>query len=121
MEQLKQKCNGMDSKLADLLLDPNAVPAKVKAHVEACAECREELAELAGTMALLDTWEAPEPSPYFLSRLDARMREERQAAPEGWLAARRSTSIGRKADGRLLRCRAGRRNRRLALRISRST
>ncbi len=37
-------------------------------------------------MALLDTWEAPEPSPYFLSRLDARMREERQAAPEGWLA-----------------------------------
>ena len=80
MEQLKQKCNGMDSKLADLLLDPNAVPAKVKAHVEACAGCREELAELAGTMALLDTWEAPEPSPYFLSRLDARMREERQAA-----------------------------------------
>ena len=86
MDQLKQKCNGMDSKLADLLLDPNAVPAKVKAHVEACAGCREELAELAGTMALLDTWEAPEPSPYFLSRLDARMREERQAAPEGWLA-----------------------------------
>jgi hypothetical protein len=86
MEQLKQKCNGMDSKLADLLLDPNAVPAKVKAHVEECAGCREELAELAGTMALLDTWEAPEPSPYFLSRLDARMREERQAAPEGWFA-----------------------------------
>jgi hypothetical protein len=86
MEQLKQKCNGMDSKLADLLLDPNAVPAKVKAHVEECAGCREELAELAGTMALLDTWEAPEPSPYFLSRLDARMREEREAAPEGWLA-----------------------------------
>jgi hypothetical protein len=62
------------------------VPVKVKAHVEECAHCREELAELAGTMALLDTWEAPEPSPYFLSRLDARMREERQAAPEGWFA-----------------------------------
>jgi len=37
-------------------------------------------------MALLDTWDAPEPSPYFLTRLDARMREERQAEPEGWFA-----------------------------------
>jgi hypothetical protein len=37
-------------------------------------------------MSLLDTWEGPEPSPYFMTRLDARMREERQAAPEGWLA-----------------------------------
>jgi hypothetical protein len=40
-------------------------------------------------MALLDTWEAPEPSPYFLTRLDARMREEREAAPAGWLGWRR--------------------------------
>jgi hypothetical protein len=46
-----------------------------------CAGCREELAELRATMALLDTWEAPEPSPYFLSKLDARMREERATAP----------------------------------------
>jgi hypothetical protein len=36
-------------------------------------------------MALLDTWEAPEPSPYFLTRLKARLNEERQAAPAGWL------------------------------------
>jgi hypothetical protein len=35
-------------------------------------------------MALLDTWEAPEPSPYFLTRLKARLHEERQAAPAGW-------------------------------------
>ena len=28
----------------------------------------------------------PEPSPYFLTRLGARMREEREAAPAGWLA-----------------------------------
>jgi hypothetical protein len=37
---------------------------------------------------MLDTWEAPEPSPYFLTRLGARMREEREAAPAGWLARR---------------------------------
>ena len=61
-------------------------PAKVQAHVAECDRCREELAELRATMALLDTWEAPEPSPYFMTRLDARMREEREAAPAGWPA-----------------------------------
>ena len=35
-------------------------------------------------MALLDTWEAPEPTPYFMTRLNARLNEERQAAPAGW-------------------------------------
>ena len=32
------------------------------------------------TMALLDTWKAPEPSPYFMTRLGARLREERAGA-----------------------------------------
>jgi hypothetical protein len=45
-------------------------------------------------MALLDTWKVPEPSPYFLSKLDARMREERQAEPVGcpasWIARARA-------------------------------
>jgi anti-sigma factor RsiW len=75
----------MESKLADLLLDSERVPAKVQAHVDACEGCRAELAELRATMSLLDTWESPEPSPYFLSKLDARMREERATAPAGWL------------------------------------
>ena len=75
----------MESKLADLLLDPERVPAKVQAHVDACEHCRGELAELRATMSLLDAWESPEPSPYFLSKLDARMREERATAPASWL------------------------------------
>ena len=86
MERMKLNCTGMESKLADLLLDPDAVPAKVRAHVDECDNCRGELAELRATMALLDTWKGPEPSPYFLTRLDARMREEREAAPAGWPA-----------------------------------
>ena len=90
METMKNNCTGMESKLADLLLDPNAVPAKVRVHVEQCEHCQGELAELQATMALLDTWKSPEPSPYFLTRLDARMREERQAEPEGWLARLRA-------------------------------
>ena len=83
---MKTNCTGMESNLADLLLDPDAVPAKVRAHVDECDNCRGELAELRATMALLDTWKGPEPSPYFLTRLDARMREEREAAPAGWPA-----------------------------------
>ncbi len=82
----KTNCKMVDEKLADLLLDPHAVPAKVQAHVAECGSCQAELGKLKATMQLLDTWEAPEPSPYFLTRLGAKMREERQAAPAGWLA-----------------------------------
>jgi len=84
MEHVKTNCTGMESKLADLLLDPQRVPAKVQAHVDACEHCRGELAELRATMSMLDAWESPEPSPYFLSKLDARMREERATAPASW-------------------------------------
>jgi hypothetical protein len=90
MERLKRNCTAMGSKLADMLLDPAAVPAKVRTHVAECENCQAELAELQATMALLDTWEAPEASPYFLSRLDARMRDERHAAPAGWFARLRA-------------------------------
>ena len=91
MERMKNNCTGMESKLADLLLDPGTVPAKVRAHVAECAHCSKELAELQATMALLDTWKGPEPSPYFLSRLDARMREERASLrPASWIARLRA-------------------------------
>ena len=86
METMKNNCTGMNEKLADLLFDPAAVPAKVQAHVAECDNCKAELAELKATMALLDEWKAPEASPYFMARMEARMREEREAEPAGWLA-----------------------------------
>ena len=75
----------MDSKLANLLLDPATVSAKAQTHLAGCDRCRLELDELRATMALLDAWESPEPSPYFLTRLEARLREEREAEPASWL------------------------------------
>jgi len=90
MKQMRLNCTGMEAGLANMLLDPDAAPVKVRVHVEQCDDCRGELTELQATMALLDTWKSPEPSPYFLTRLDARMREERQAAPAGWLARLRA-------------------------------
>jgi len=85
METKKINCEEMGLKLADLLLEPQSAPAAVVAHVEQCDACRSELAELRATMTLMDEWEGPEPSPYFASRLNARFREEREAAPAGWL------------------------------------
>jgi hypothetical protein len=37
-------------------------------------------------MSVLDEWQAPEPSPYFSSRLRAQMREATAMQPNGWLA-----------------------------------
>jgi anti-sigma factor RsiW len=73
--------------LIELLTDGPADP-QVKAHVSQCNACTEELSSMRKTMALLDEWEAPEPSPYFLTRLRAHVKEEQQKAPAGmfgWL------------------------------------
>jgi hypothetical protein len=93
MERMKNQCAGMDGKLADLLLDPGKAPVKVQAHAAECDRCRRELAELRATLALLDTWEVPEPSPYFMTRFDARLREARQAEPASWIARLRARFV----------------------------
>lgn len=82
---LKTNCRKMDAKLADLLFEPETAPAEVLKHVAECGRCRGELEELKAAMGAMDAWEAPEPNPFFLTRLNARMREERQAEPAGWL------------------------------------
>lgn len=84
MEQDIKICAGMETKLAELLLDPESAPATVKSHVETCAACRHELDELRATMSVMDAWEAPEPNPYFMTRFEARFREEK-ARPTSWL------------------------------------
>lgn len=84
MESKMKKCDAMEAKLADMLLVPEAAPAKVTTHVAQCESCTGELQELRATMALLDEWEAPEPNPYFLTRMQARLNEERRTKPAGW-------------------------------------
>ena len=80
-------CNDVRENLLELLTDGPADP-QVTAHVRQCNACSEELASMRKTMALLDEWEAPEPSPYFLTRLRAHVKDEREKAPAGmfgWL------------------------------------
>jgi len=83
--ELKTNCKTCRTHLADLLLDESyaAAHADVAAHLAGCEECRNELAELKATFALLDSWTVPEPSAYFDSKLHARLREAQAAAPEG--------------------------------------
>jgi hypothetical protein len=53
-------------------------------HIENCAACAEQLRTMRATMALLDEWRTPEPSPYFDMRLQARLREEISKPQAGW-------------------------------------
>ncbi len=78
-------CRKVNSRLADLLLDPQSIPAEMHRHVEECAGCRRELAELRTTMGLLDDWAVPEANPFFDAKLLSRLRSEEQAKPVGFL------------------------------------
>ncbi len=79
-------CNDVRENLIELLTGGQADP-QVAAHLSQCNACAQELASLRKTMALLDEWEAPEPSPYFLTRLRAHVRDEREKAPAAnWVA-----------------------------------
>lgn len=72
-------CNEVRENLIDLMSPaPGQAAPAVSDHVKQCSACAQELESLRKTMALLDEWEAPEPSPYFMTRLGARVREERE-------------------------------------------
>jgi len=73
-------CNNVRENLLDVLAEGQTAP-EVLAHLRQCNACTQELEGLRSTMALMDEWEVPEPSPYFLTRLQAHVREERQKEP----------------------------------------
>jgi anti-sigma factor RsiW len=79
-------CNEVRESLLDLATGVAASP-EVASHLEACPSCAAELAGFRQTMTMLDEWQTPEPSPYFDTRLMARVREEKTLAAtrKGWL------------------------------------
>jgi hypothetical protein len=90
-------CNDMNSKMPDLLFGSEQIDAvvnsEIQSHLTGCADCRQKLDELRSTMSLLDAWEAPEPNPYFLTRFNARLDEEREAAPANWFEKLRARLV----------------------------
>ena len=84
------KCRRIEAQLPDLLLDPQAVKPSVYEHLASCADCQSELAALRATMSALDAWTAPDPSPYFDTRMQAKLRAAKETEPEGFWERMRS-------------------------------
>ena len=80
-------CDDTRELMPDLAAGLTVPTPEIKAHLDSCAECAGKLEAFRQTMSLLDEWQAPEPSPYFDVRLNARLREEIESArqPAGWL------------------------------------
>ena len=78
-------CDEVRERIPDVaagLTEMNPVESQ---HVASCAACTGKLAEFRQTMALLEEWRAPEASPYFDVRLQARLREEMAKPQVGWV------------------------------------
>ena len=84
-------CYDCQSALPELLFNPAAPSnAGVRDHLKSCPTCNHEFQSLEATFALLDTWQAPEPTPYFDQKLAVRLREEQMQPPAGWFERLRS-------------------------------
>jgi hypothetical protein len=83
-----KSCGKSEDYVAELLFTPPSASgsslAVARAHVESCPACLDEFAGLRSTMAVMDEWSAPDPTPYFDTRLMARLRSEQAASPAGW-------------------------------------
>ena len=78
------KCNEIRELMPDLAAGLTVATPEVNQHLQGCSECEAKLNAFRQTMVLLDEWQAPEPSPYFDTRLQARLREEAAKQPVSW-------------------------------------
>jgi len=95
-------CNEIRELLPDLAAGMDASTPEVNKHIASCDTCAADLRDLQKTMALLDEWQAPEPSPYFDTRLQARLREEMARPAAGWLSWLRRPAWAMSAAGVVL-------------------
>lgn len=70
------KCNEIRERMPDLAAGFSVPSVEDSNHLASCGVCASKLKEMRSTMALLDEWQVPEPSPYFDVRFQARLREE---------------------------------------------
>ena len=79
------KCEEIRESMLDVAAGVGEATPVMKEHLLSCTACASKLEDMRKTMALLDEWQAPEPSPYFDTRLQARLREEAARPRAGWL------------------------------------
>jgi predicted anti-sigma-YlaC factor YlaD len=79
------KCDEIRERMPDVATGLSEATAEENSHLAGCDACSEQLKAMRATMALLDEWQTPEPSPYFDVRLQARLREEMARPQAAWL------------------------------------
>jgi hypothetical protein len=79
------KCDEIRERMPDMAAGYSQPTGDEGEHLESCGDCAQELKAMRETMTLLDEWQAPEPSAYFDTRLQARLREEMAKPQAGWL------------------------------------
>ena len=79
-------CNQIRELLPELAIDQAAKSSipEVGEHLTSCEKCALHLLEMQKTMAVLDEWQAPEPSAYFDTRMQALLREEMARPRSSW-------------------------------------
>jgi len=82
---VSMNCTALRDFLPDLASGVQPLSSETEQHLRECSACAGELDSLRHTMALLDEWQVPEPSPYFDVRLQARLREEMAKPQAGGL------------------------------------
>ena len=79
------KCDEIRERMPDLAAGFSEPTAEESTHLATCNTCADQLKAMRSTMSVLDEWQVPEPSPYFDTRLQARLREEIAKPQAGWL------------------------------------
>ena len=82
--EVVMKCDQIRERMPDLAAGFGELTAEENDHLAGCTTCAEQVKAMRSTMALLDEWQVPEPSPYFDTRLQARLREELVKPHAGW-------------------------------------
>ena len=79
------KCEDIRDLMLDLAAGVGEANPHMNEHLLGCPACASKLDDMRKTMAVLDEWQVPEPSPYFDTRLQARLREEQARPRAAWL------------------------------------
>src|ERR1700690_4508859 len=79
------KCDDIRERMPEVPAGFGEFTVDESKHLASCDACTGQLSALRQTMALLDEWQAPEPSPYFDTRLQARLREEIAKPAASWV------------------------------------
>ena len=58
-------CTDVREQLLEVAVEGGPVSPEIQSHCSVCEPCALQREQIKRTMALLDEWQAPEPSPYL--------------------------------------------------------